>query len=75
MQSQNCKYFKNKHKKDTCVVRYQVICSSVGKRGEISGAHLCRFQFYTKAFLNFNNVGHYTKLLVKMQVKISYSNL
>lgn len=50
MQNQNCKYLKNKHKKDTCVVRYQVICSSVGRRGEISGAHLCRFQFYTKAF-------------------------
>lgn len=23
MQNQNCKYLKNKHKKDTCVVRYQ----------------------------------------------------
>ena len=56
MQNQNCKYLKNKHKKDTCVVRYQVICSSVGKRGEISGAHLCRFQFYTSSDLSYEIV-------------------
>ena len=29
MQNQNCKYLKNKHKKDTCVVRYQERCTCV----------------------------------------------